>query len=60
MRGHLRWRFVHSGKNGEAMVKVEFHFDFGSPNAYLSRRVIPESSDQVQRLAPFALGLGTA
>ncbi|WP_416900385.1 MAG: 2-hydroxychromene-2-carboxylate isomerase [Minwuia sp.] len=24
------------------MAKVEFHFDFGSPNAYLSHRVIPE------------------
>jgi 2-hydroxychromene-2-carboxylate isomerase len=24
------------------MVKVEFHFDFGSPNAYLAHRVIPE------------------
>jgi 2-hydroxychromene-2-carboxylate isomerase len=24
------------------MVKVEFHFDFGSPNAYLSHPVIPE------------------
>jgi 2-hydroxychromene-2-carboxylate isomerase len=23
-------------------VKLEFHFDFGSPNAYLSHRVIPE------------------
>jgi 2-hydroxychromene-2-carboxylate isomerase len=23
-------------------VSVEFHFDFGSPNAYLSHRVIPE------------------
>lgn len=23
------------------MVSVEFHFDFGSPNAYLSHRVIP-------------------
>jgi 2-hydroxychromene-2-carboxylate isomerase len=29
-------------KNGEPMVKVEFHFDFGSPNAYLSHLVIPE------------------
>ncbi len=29
-------------KNGETMVKVEFHFDFGSPNAYLSHLVIPE------------------
>jgi len=25
-----------------AMPKVEFHFDFGSPNAYLSHLVIPE------------------
>jgi 2-hydroxychromene-2-carboxylate isomerase len=24
------------------MLKVEFHFDFGSPNAYLSHRVIPD------------------
>jgi 2-hydroxychromene-2-carboxylate isomerase len=24
------------------MVKVEFHFDFGSPNAYLSHLLIPE------------------
>jgi 2-hydroxychromene-2-carboxylate isomerase len=24
------------------MVKIEFHFDFGSPNAYLSHLVIPE------------------
>jgi 2-hydroxychromene-2-carboxylate isomerase len=24
------------------MVKAEFHFDFGSPNAYLSHLVIPE------------------
>lgn len=23
------------------MIRVEFHFDFGSPNAYLSHRVIP-------------------
>jgi 2-hydroxychromene-2-carboxylate isomerase len=29
-------------KNGEAMSKVEFHFDFGSPNAYLAHLVIPE------------------
>ncbi len=34
-----------SARNGEtmtAMPKVEFHFDFGSPNAYLAHRVIPE------------------
>ena len=24
------------------MDKIEFHFDFGSPNAYLAHRVIPE------------------
>jgi 2-hydroxychromene-2-carboxylate isomerase len=24
------------------MTKVEFHFDFGSPNAYLAHRVVPE------------------
>ena len=29
-------------KSGEAMPKVEFHFDFGSPNAYLAHLVIPE------------------
>src|ERR1700676_3456347 len=31
-----------SQRSGEGMTKVEFHFDFGSPNAYLSHRVIPE------------------
>ena len=30
------------GSNGELMVTVEFHFDFGSPNAYLSHLVIPQ------------------
>jgi 2-hydroxychromene-2-carboxylate isomerase len=29
-------------KNGETVPKVEFHFDFGSPNAYLAHLVIPE------------------
>ena len=28
------------------VVKVEFHFDFGSPNAYLSHRVIPEIEER--------------
>src|SRR5690242_7847522 len=28
-------------RNGEIMTQVEFHFDFGSPNAYLSHLVIP-------------------
>ncbi len=30
------------------MVKVEFHFDFGSPNAYLAHRVIPEIERRTQ------------
>ncbi len=29
------------GRNGNVMPKVEFHFDFGSPNAYLAHLVIP-------------------
>ena len=29
-------------RNGEPMITVEFHFDFGSPNAYLSHLVLPE------------------
>ena len=29
-------------RNGKIMPKVEFHFDFGSPNAYLAHLVIPE------------------
>src|SRR5271167_2048466 len=28
-------------RSGE-MAKVEFHFDFGSPNAYLAHLVVPE------------------
>jgi 2-hydroxychromene-2-carboxylate isomerase len=30
------------GGEDEMSSRVEFHFDFGSPNAYLSHRVIPE------------------
>lgn len=29
------------GRSGNVMPKVEFHFDFGSPNAYLAHLVIP-------------------
>ncbi|HVN90638.1 MAG TPA: 2-hydroxychromene-2-carboxylate isomerase [Candidatus Binataceae bacterium] len=28
--------------HGASMTKIEFHFDFGSPNAYLSHLVVPE------------------
>src|ERR1700735_4454382 len=42
MRGHSSSKSVPSERNGETMVKVEFHFDFGSPNAYLSHLIIPE------------------
>jgi 2-hydroxychromene-2-carboxylate isomerase len=41
MRGPLSRKFALSARNGNAMLKVEFHFDFGSPNAYLSHLVIP-------------------
>jgi len=40
-------------------VNVEFHFDFGSPNAYLSHRVLPEIEKRagVQiRYVPILLG----
>src|SRR5712692_1261322 len=30
-----------------AMTKIEFHFDFGSPNAYLSHLVIPEIEKRI-------------
>src|SRR5206468_1471961 len=42
MRGRSSARSGPLQKSGEAMVKVEFHFDFGSPNAYLAHLVIPE------------------
>src|SRR5271167_2408652 len=42
MPGRSSRKSVLSERNGDVMVKVEFHFDFGSPNAYLSHLVIPE------------------
>src|SRR5215471_5047233 len=42
MPGPSSKKSVRLGRNGEPMVTVEFHFDFGSPNAYLSHLVIPE------------------
>jgi 2-hydroxychromene-2-carboxylate isomerase len=42
MPGLSNKRFVLLEKNGELMIKVEFHFDFGSPNAYLSHLVLPK------------------
>src|ERR1700733_344263 len=48
-------------KLGEAAmtVTVEFHFDFGSPNAYLAHRVIPDIQQRtgaVFRYVPVLLG----
>jgi 2-hydroxychromene-2-carboxylate isomerase len=40
-------------------VTVEFHFDFGSPNAYLSHRIIPEIEQRTGvrfRYVPVLLG----
>ena len=28
------------------MAKIEFHYDFGSPNAYLVHKVIPSITDK--------------
>ena len=42
-------------------VMAEFHFDFGSPNAYLSHRVIPEIEQRTGasfRYVPVLLGGG--
>src|SRR5215469_7026112 len=39
--GRSSARSARSGKNGDAMSQLEFHFDFGSPTAYLSHLVIP-------------------
>jgi 2-hydroxychromene-2-carboxylate isomerase len=36
----MNWTCGHMGRNGD-MSDIEFHFDFGSPNAYLAHRVIP-------------------
>jgi 2-hydroxychromene-2-carboxylate isomerase len=30
------------------MDEIEFHFDFGSPNAYLAHRVIPDIEKRTQ------------
>ena len=41
------------------MGEIEFHFDFGSPNAYLAHRVIPEIEKRVGarfRYVPILLG----
>src|SRR5271169_2317817 len=40
-RGRSSRRSVRSEKNGDVMASVEFHFDLGSPNAYLSHLVVP-------------------
>jgi 2-hydroxychromene-2-carboxylate isomerase len=41
MHGPSSRKSVPSAKSGDAVSEVEFHFDFGSPNAYLSHLVIP-------------------
>ena len=41
------------------MIRVEFHFDFGSPNAYLSHLVIPEIEKRTEvefQYVPVLLG----
>src|SRR5215475_9541966 len=41
MRGPSNKKSVRLERKGESMITVEFHFDFGSPNAYLSHLVLP-------------------
>ncbi len=46
-------------KNGDDMDRIEFHFDFGSPNAYLSHLLIPgivERTGQKFAYVPILLG----
>jgi 2-hydroxychromene-2-carboxylate isomerase len=59
MRGHSNKKFAPSAKSGEHMASVEFHFDFGSPNAYLSHLVIPEIEKRTRvkfKYVPVLLG----
>ena len=37
--------------NGGEMPTLEFHFDFGSPNAYLAHRVIPAIEQRLKEIA---------
>ena len=57
-RGRSNRKYAPSGRNGDAMPTVEFHFDFGSPNAYLSHLVIPEIEKRTGsiRVLPILLG----
>src|SRR5688572_9803034 len=41
MPGRSNTRFVLTERSGELMKTAEFHFDFGSANAYLSHLVLP-------------------
>src|ERR1700746_537878 len=59
MPGRSSTKSARPARNGEPVTKVEFHFDFGSPNAYLSHLVIPriESRTGVQfEYVPVLLG----
>jgi 2-hydroxychromene-2-carboxylate isomerase len=42
MPGRLSSIFAPIAKLGEVVSAVQFHFDFGSPNAYLSHKVLPQ------------------
>src|SRR5580704_350738 len=61
MPGRMSSTCGRSAKPGEAGMTaiVEFHFDFGSPNAYLAHRVIPDierRSGASFRYVPVLLG----
>src|SRR5579859_3286178 len=60
MRGPMNSIYGRVAKPGEeSVMQVEFHFDFGSPNAYLAHRVIPGIEARTQakfRYVPILLG----
>src|SRR5215210_1885920 len=58
MPGPTSWTCGPTGRSGE-MSEIEFHFDFGSPNAYLAHRVAPDIERRIGarfRYVPILLG----
>ena len=53
--GPTSWTCGPMGRRGE-MDEIEFHFDFGSPNAYLAHRVRPGDRAAHRRAVPLRAG----
>lgn len=54
----MSWIFVRGQRNGKVMTKrIEFYFDFASPNCYLAYRALPDLVDPgVVDIKPCLLG----